>query len=128
MDDLNDNPQKIAEDIIIQATKPFPFQKEAIERIICILIAYHQLREEIAEPKKEKQIEKDITYDRDVVWNTIGGQKKGPYCARCYIKDKELYQLITRGKEEWLCAKCDNICYSESYQMPDDDDSDHYTW
>jgi len=51
MDDLNDDPQKVAEDIIKQAKSGF--QQEAIKRIIQILNCYQQLQQEIKSKVKE---------------------------------------------------------------------------
>lgn len=52
MDDLNDDPQKVAEDIIKQATEGLGFRQAATDRIIHILNCYQQLQQEIAEPKE----------------------------------------------------------------------------
>ena len=52
MDDLNDNPQKVAEDIIDQATKYFKFRQSTIERIVRTLEYYHQLQKDITQPQK----------------------------------------------------------------------------
>lgn len=132
MDDLNDNPQQVAEDIISQATKPFPFPKEATERITYILTAYHQLREEIAEPKQQKQTTKNIIYDGGFAWEMIDNQKQGPYCARCHSKSegKDLIRLIDHKDGRWDCPKCSHYFFDASHKKQQQaiNDSNHYTW
>ncbi len=51
MDNLNDDPQKVAEDIIKQAKSGF--QQEATNRIIQILNCYQQLQQEIKSKVEE---------------------------------------------------------------------------
>ncbi len=68
---------------------------EATERLVHILTSYHQLQNDIAESKEQKATENDIVVDGFLAWKTKDNyQKEGHYCARCYIKDKELFQLI----------------------------------
>jgi len=116
MDDLNDDPQEIAEDIIKQATN-LGFKQEATVRIVRILETYHQLQNDIAESKEQKANENDIVVDGFLAWKTKDNhQKEGPYCARCYIKDKELFQLIDMEKGLWECAKCGKRCRDSSFE------------
>ncbi len=108
MNDLNDDPQKIAEDIIDQATKDFKFRQSAIDRIILILESYHQLKQEIAVPKVQQKTESDISIDGSFAWEIIQNQKHGPYCAACYTKTqgKELIRLIELKNHSGRCAMC----------------------
>jgi len=128
MNDLNDEPQKVAEDIIDQATKGFKFRQTAIERIIYIIKSYHQLQQEIAEPKEQQKAESDISIDGSFAWKIIQDQKHGPYCAACYTKTqgKELIQLIEVKNHSGRCAKCGTFCvdsiYDELSGFDDDDD------
>ncbi len=96
MDDLNDDPHKVAEDIIREALQGDKSEKEATERLVHILTSYHQLQNDIAESKEQKATENDIVVDGFLAWKTKDNhQKEGPYCARCYIKDKEIFNSST---------------------------------
>jgi len=130
MDDLNDDPQKVAEDIIKQATKGLGFRQTATDRIIHILNCYQQLQQEIAESKEKKETDFDISYEGALAWRIKENQKLGPYCARCYNKDKELLLMVELQNGLWECPKCNRRFNVSSYHMHDDDgdDSGGYTW
>ena len=67
MDDLNDDSLKVAEDIIEQ--NRLGFREEATKRIFCILDSHHQLQNEIAEFKKQKEKEVlSAARDRIEIW------------------------------------------------------------
>jgi len=133
MDDLNDDPQKVAEDIIDQATKDFKFRQSAIDRIILILESYHQLKQENAVPKVQQKTESDIVIDGSFAWKVIQGQKQGPYCAACYTKTqgKDFIRLINVINHSGTCAKCGMFCYDSEYDEFngfDVQDSGHHSW
>jgi len=116
MDDLNDNPQKVAEDIIKQATG-LGFKNEATVRIVRILETYHQLQNDLAMFKEQKETESDVSIDGSFSWKTIQGQKHGPYCAACYTKTqgKELIRLIEVKNHSGRCAKRGTFCVDSIY-------------
>lgn len=118
MDDINDEPEKIAEDIIKQAKSGFG--PEATQRIIRILNAYHKQREELAELKKQKQTEVDVICDGPFAWRMEGNQRVGrPCCAYCYNKNKNLMELIDcKVKGQWQCPGCERYHYDDSFKMP----------
>ena len=118
MDDLNENPEKVAEDIIKQAKSGFV--SEATQRIIRMLTAYHQLREELTEFKKLQETESSISYDGNSAWKTVKGQKDGPFCTGCHIREKELFRLIDQKNGLWRCAKCNQCWKGPTYQEPND--------
>ena len=105
MDDLNNDPQKVAEDIIKQATEELGFRQTATNRIFDILTAYHQLQE-IAKTEEQKENETDVYYEGALAWKTVEGQKKGPFCARCHGNYNELKPMIALQKGLWECTKC----------------------
>jgi len=121
MDDLNDDPQKIAEDIIKQATEGLGFRQAATDRIIHILNCYQQLQQEIAEPKGQKETDVDISYEGALAWKIEEGQKVGPYCARCFNKDKELLLMVEVLKGLWECPGCNRRFNVAAYHDQDDD-------
>lgn len=119
MDDLTENPEKVAEDIIKQATG-LGFQMEATVRIVQILKNYHQLQKELAKFINPQETESSLSYDGNAVWKTVKGQKDGPYCARCHIRDKELFRLLEQKNDLWRCAKCNHCWRGPTYQDPSD--------
>ena len=119
MDDLNENPEKVAEDIIKQATG-LGFQMEATVRIVQILENYHQLQKELAKFIKPQETESSISYDGGFAWKTTKGQKDGPYCATCHSIDKGLIRLIDKKKGMWRCGKCNGAYFDSTFQEPDD--------
>lgn len=126
MDDLNDDPQKVAEDIIKQATQGFGFQQAATNRIIHILNCYQQLQQKIAEHKEQKESETDmrnIRVEGTLAWIIEeGDEKRGPFCARCYINDNELKLMLEIQKGLlWECPKCNRRFNVAAYQEQDDD-------
>ena len=132
MDDLNDDPQKVAGDIIDQATKHFKFRQAAVDRIVMILESYHQLQKEIAEPKQQKETDmRDIRFEGALAWIIEeGDEKRGPFCARCYINDKELKLMLELHKGLWECPRCNRRFNVAAYHMHDDEgnNSGGYTW
>ena len=119
MDDLNDEPQTVAEDIIKQATRGLGFRQTATDRIIHILSCYQQLQHEIAEPKEQKEIDSDISYEGGLAWKTKACQKTGPFCARCHIKDKKLLLMVELQKGFWECPQCNRRFNATEYRKPD---------
>jgi len=136
MDDLNDNPQEIAEDIIKQATG-LSFKEEATQRIIRIITAYQKQREELEALEKQKQTEADVICDGPFAWRMKGNQRVGkPCCAYCYNKNKKMIELIDckvkgqwqckkmielidcKVKGQWQCPECDRYHYDDSFKMP----------
>jgi hypothetical protein len=130
MDDLNEAPQKVAEDIIKQATKGLGFRQAATDRIIHILNCYQQIQQEMAEPQEQKETDANISYEGALAWRTEGNQKVGPFCARCHINDNELKLMIALQKGLWECPRCNKRFNVAAYHMQDDDsnDSGGYTW
>ena len=118
MDDLNDEPEKVANDIINKQVK-IGFAEEATQRIIRILTAYHQLREELAELEKQKQTEADVICDGTFAWRMEGNQRVGRCCAYCYRKKKIMMELIDLKEQKeglWQCPECDEFHHDESYE------------
>ncbi len=116
MDELTDVPEKVAEDIMKQAK--IGFSEEATQRIIRILTAYHQLREELAEIEKQNQTEANVIFDGTFVWRIIEGQREGPYCGYCYGKNKDWKKLIDHKKGQWQCPECEKYHHDESFNRP----------
>lgn len=135
MDDLNDDPHKVAEDIIREALQGDKSEKEATERLVNILNCYQQLQQEIAEPKGQKESEtdmRDIRIEGALAWIfEEGDEKRGPFCARCYINDKEFKLMLEIQKGLlWECPRCGKRFNLSAYDMRDDDgdDSGSHTW
>lgn len=117
MDELTEEPEKVAEDIIKQAKSGFV--SEATQRIIRMLTAYHQLREELAELKKQKQTEAEVICDGTFAWRMEGNRRlAGPFCAYCYNKNGELKKLIDLKKGQWQCPECERYHHDNSYKRP----------
>lgn len=116
MDDLYDEPQKVAQDIIDQATKDFKFRQSAIDRILQILESLHQTRQKIAELQEQKE-QPNIIFDGFFAWKLVDDQQQGPYCAACYTKTqgKELIRLINVKEHSGYCAKCNNVIFDSKY-------------
>lgn len=128
MDDLNDVPEKVAEDIIKQATEGLGFRQTATDRIIDILISYHKLQKVISEFQMQQESETiDIPYDGDFAWKTSKGQKDGPFCAKCHSIGNGDIRLIDKTNGMWRCGKCNGTYFDSTFKEPDDDDSGHYS-
>lgn len=121
MDDLSDEPQKAAEDIINQAKSGF--RQEAINRIIQILTSYHKLQKDFEELFEQQQTEYEVSFDGYLAWRIIEGKKEGPYCALCYNGYKGLFRLVERKGTGgwWECPKCQKHVQESSYQEEEEE-------
>ena len=127
MDDLNEDPQKVAEDIIKQASTGF--RQAAADRIIHILNCYQKLQQEIVEPKEQKESQTDIRIEGALAWRIEeGDDKRGPFCARCHVNDKELPLMLEIHKGLWECPKCKCRFNLAEYRMRDDEGRGHDAW
>ena len=128
MNDLHEDPKKVAADIIAQGTKGLKFASEAEKRVLDILNAYHnsqdnysKLEHEMEELETKTKAEAEIIEEGEVCWKIVGSSKKGPYCSRCWIKDKVLMPMRECGSGIHACIECTNSWDDGTYQKPKDE-------
>lgn len=93
MDDLRDDPEKVAEDIVKQAS-PLGFREDAKKRIIQILISYHDL-------KLRLDLTSSVEYDG--ICYIIGNRK---LCPRCWKKEGRDVDVTEKEEGSYKCQVC----------------------
>lgn len=128
MNDLQEDPIKVAEDIIAQGTKDLKFPSEAKNRIVNTLEAYHssqknylKAKQEIEELKAKNKDEPNVVIESEVCWNLVNDEKKGPYCSRCWINKNILMPMKDHGSGIHTCIECSNSWNDGTYQGGEDD-------
>ena len=128
MDDLGDDPIKVAKDIIDQGTKGLKFAKEAENRIVNILNAYRvyqqldlQQKQEIEELKAKIRAEAEIIVEGGVCWKVLNGEKKVPYCCRCWSTNKVLMPMRDNRNGIHTCIECNNSWDDGTYRESEDE-------
>jgi len=54
-------------------------------------------------------MEEEPIYERNVYWAKTGDKKDGPYCTRCYDKERTWIRLTPRPEyPHFLCPECKN--------------------
>jgi hypothetical protein len=62
---------------------------------------------EIKKLQEALTIKEIVTYEPPFYWTKDGERKDGPYCQRCYDKDKILVRLQDYGDGRYVCEVCD---------------------
>lgn len=93
MDDLRDDPEKVAEDIAKQAG-PLGFREDAKKRIIQILIAYHDL-------KSKLDLTSSVKFDG--ICYILGNRK---LCPRCWKKESQDVDVTEKEEGSYKCQVC----------------------
>jgi len=127
MDDLREEPTKVAKDIIDQGSKGLKFANEAENRIVNILNAYReceqlslQQKQEIDALKAKIGAKAEIIVEGEVCWKALDREKKAPYCSRCWIKNKELMPMRDDRNGIHTCIECNNSWDDGTYREPKD--------
>ena len=70
----------------------------------------HELEEENITLKEQLKIKENLKYENNAYWiEREGGQKDGPFCPRCWDKNKELIRLNPCGNPAYCdCPECKN--------------------
>jgi hypothetical protein len=71
------------------------------------------LEKENKELKEKLEIKENIILENGVYWTRKdGGEKDGPFCTRCWDKNKELIRMkflsLPAHKPFWECTECKN--------------------
>ncbi|HPG39733.1 MAG TPA: hypothetical protein PLP19_13290 [bacterium] len=65
--------------------------------------------EKINELEKALEIKGNLRYEAPYYWLDNANGKEGPYCQRCYDKEKALIRLQVYLSGSWVCCSCKNI-------------------
>ncbi|MBN1847706.1 MAG: hypothetical protein JW932_03895 [Deltaproteobacteria bacterium] len=94
--------RKIMELVINVETSLLEFQSE-----------FDRLRERTALLEKEnealkmqKEISRNLSYEKGVYFNTIHGDREGPFCTRCWDADYKLVRLAVQKSGIAQCPEC----------------------
>lgn len=67
------------------------------------------LEVEIKELKEKLRIKENLIYENNAYWINVEGKKDGPFCPRCWDKDKALIRVPTYPTAiESQCPECKN--------------------
>ena len=96
-----------------------------------LAVENNRLKERIAE------FENEMVFEHNVWWRTSPtGGRTGPFCPKCWGREKRLNPLGDANEHRWRCAACDFSGYmpggqdrmseaarraAERQRMPDDD-------
>lgn len=93
MDDLRNDPEEVAEDIVKQAG-PLGFREDAKKRIIQILTAYHDLAGKL-------ELSSSVKFDG--ICYILGDRK---LCPRCWKKEARDVDVTEKEKGSYECQVC----------------------
>jgi hypothetical protein len=115
MDDLREDPEKVAADIITQGTQGLKFASEAENRIVNILNAYRasqqsylKAKEEVEQLKAHSENGKEFIIKDGVYYDQDGD---GPFCTGCYDTKKRPIRLVRQPRVfetfgKYKCPSC----------------------
>lgn len=64
----------------------------------------------------ELATQKQMTYSSPFYWRIEGDRRDGPYCQRCYDKDRSAIHLQDLHNGYWECAACNSTYQGPNYQ------------
>lgn len=67
-----------------------------------------ELRKEISSLKESLRVTESLKFERNVYWNEkTDGTKEGPFCSKCWDKEKLLVRMTTMGSPQYhRCPAC----------------------
>lgn len=74
-----------------------------------------ELRKEMAALKEHLRVTESLKFERNVYWNEKpDGTKEGPFCSKCWDKEKLLVRMTTMGNPQYhRCPAC-NVAINTS--------------
>ena len=67
------------------------------------------LESENKELKEKLRIKDDLIYENNAYWINKEGKKDGPFCSRCWDKNKDLIRIHRTGiRNNSKCPECKN--------------------
>jgi len=103
---------KNAAKILQEAGKIEQYKKilEAQKELLDMQKKIDDLEEENRELKKKLKIKESVAYRNNAYWvKKSEKEEDGPFCSRCYDKDKDLIRMQPCGNPEWgECPECNN--------------------
>lgn len=91
---------------------------ELREAAIALKAENTQLKEQVAELKKQLEMKEAIVWQDPYYFLVNGEAKDGPYCQHCYDKESKLIRLQKWGKGWWKCQCCENDVFDRDYVPP----------
>lgn len=78
-----------------------------------------ELREQVRALQDAAAIRETVVWDAPYYWRQPrDGHKDGPFCQRCYDKDKNLIRLQDGKGGLWKCRECKSLYRDGSYRLP----------
>lgn len=90
-----------------------------------------QKDEEINTLRRKLVERKSVSWHPPFYWVENEGRRDGPFCQRCYDKDRELIRLQDLKNGYWSCLACKSVYGTQSSGAAEADSSDRYdpfTW
>jgi hypothetical protein len=67
----------------------------------------HRLRREVAALTERMQLRERLVFERNFYWIVDDGERDGPYCPRCYDKEREPRRMLAmREGRSFGCPTC----------------------
>ncbi len=68
-----------------------------------------ELESENKDLEEKLRIKQNLAYENNAYWINKEDQKDGPFCPRCWDKDKALIRVPTYPTDIWsICPECKN--------------------
>jgi len=83
---------------------------EAQEKLLEMQKKINDLGEENKKLKEQLKIKENLVYENNVYWSKRDGEDKdGPFCSRCWDKNKDLIRMHPCGNPAYSeCPECEN--------------------
>jgi len=94
---------------------------EAQEQLLEMQKKIADLESKNRECEEKLKIKENLIYENNAYWINIEGKKDGPFCSRCWDKDKYLIRMHpTANPASNRCPECKNIFKTghEDYMPP----------
>lgn len=101
---------KSAANILKEAGKIEQYKQilEAQERLLEMQNKIVALESENKNLKEKLKVKENLIYEVNAYWINDGGKKDGPFCTRCWDKNKEMIRL---NPVTYVCPECQTDRY-----------------
>lgn len=82
---------------------------EALEKLLAMQKKIADLEEENKDLKEKVKTKENLVYENNAYWKKEGDDKDGPFCSRCWDKNKDLVRIHPMGNPAYSqCPECKN--------------------
>jgi len=110
--------------ILQEAGKIEQYQQilEAQQELLEMQKKIRNLEKEIAELKEKLKIKVNLIYENNEYWISSKGKKDGPFCSRCWDKNKDLIRMHPALNTAYaICPECKtSVKIDPNYRIEDD--------